>query len=101
MNDDTANDDEINLNALSRAARFIAAWRAQDRQGARQALNEARGDDTLLEFGIAAGILAAQLADKLHGPERAQLHLDGLALDAAWFRDQELKRLNGSRDDRE
>lgn len=89
--------DKVSLLALSRAARFIAAFRAEDGDGARAALHEAKREGNLLEFAIAAGILCAQMADQLHG-DRAQLHLDALALDADWFRERELALLQGSDD---
>lgn len=88
----------ITLTAMSRAARAIAAWRADDDAGAAAVVQESRDDGTVLEFGMAACMLAAQLADKLHG-DRAQLVLDALALDAAWFREQELARLEEPDDD--
>ena len=89
---------EERLVAMSRACRFVAAYRAGDTEGYAAAVNEARGDGTLLVFAMSLGVLCADLSDKVHGA-RAQLNLDGLALDSAAFRDQELARLTGSGSD--
>jgi hypothetical protein len=84
---------KVSLQAISRAARYSSAMRAKDYDGAAAAVHEAKVDGRLMEFGCAAGMLLANLADEHHGPERGQLYLDGLALDAGWFRDRELELL--------
>jgi hypothetical protein len=84
---------EVNLNAIARANRFIAAYRAGDNETAVLALHEANREGRMMEFGIAAAIMCALQAEVLHG-DRAQLFLDGMALDAAEFRDKELALLD-------
>jgi len=90
---------EVNLNAIARANRFIAAYRAGDNKTAVQALHEANREGRMMEFGIACAMMCALQADALHG-DRAQLHLDGLALDAAEYRDRELALLDQRDQDR-
>lgn len=88
------------LVAMERARRFIAAHNAGDDVSACQAVTEARRDGTLYMYSLAAGILAARATAEGKG-DRAQLDLDGLALDAAWFRDQQLAILDERERERE
>lgn len=90
---------QVILQALERANRFVAAYRAGDNETAVQALHEANRDGRMMEFGLSCAIMLARQADVIHG-DRAQLALDGLALDSAWFRDQELAILDERERDR-
>jgi hypothetical protein len=81
------------LVSMERAQRFIAAHNCGDDESACRAVREAQRDGSLFMFSLSAGILAARATAKCKG-DRAQLDLDGLALDAAWFRDRELEILD-------
>ena len=81
------------LVSMERARRFVASHNSGDDDHAFQAVREAQHDGTLMMFALSAGILAARATAERKG-ERAQLDLDGLALDAAWFRDRELQILD-------
>ena len=83
----------IALIALERANRFISNYTAEEHDDAFCAVREAKHDDTLMQFALACGILAAQARAERHG-DRTQLHADAMALDAAWFRDRELALLD-------
>ena len=83
----------IALIALERANRFISNYTAEDHDDAFCAVREAKHDDTLMQFALACGILAAQARAERHG-DRTQLHADAMALDSAWYRDRELALLD-------
>ena len=84
--------DPARLAAMSRAARLIAAYRADDSHGITAAVTEAKSEDGgVLLMALAAAVLAADLAEKVHGPD-AQVQLDGRALDAMFFEERELNR---------
>ena len=78
--------------AYSRAARYIAAFRARDYDTAAVAIHEAVTADELHLFAVACAGIAAGLADQLHG-DRGQFFLDGQALDSARLRDALIARL--------
>lgn len=73
------------LTATSRAARAVANFRARHESWSRP-IWEARceGIDAVEQLAMAAILLAADLADKLHG-DGAQVVLDGHALDAGAY----------------
>lgn len=84
--------------ATSEAAKFVAAWQAKDSDGYTTVLHKAKKSGDALELAMALGIRCAQLAEELYG-DRVQAELDGWALDALWFEEQEALKREVKRDD--
>ena len=88
----TPTDPKATLAAVERAYRWIAHYNGGDRDAAFEAWHESQRDGTTREFALCCAILAADAKKERLG-DRTQLDLDGLALDAGWFRDRELALL--------